>query len=52
VPGAFLCHGFGSRGLLYAPLAAQLLADQILNLPELLPASLSSLFHEHLPGNT
>lgn len=50
-PGVFLCHGFGSRGLLYAPLAAQLLADQILNLPEPLPTSLSSLFREHLRGN-
>lgn len=51
-PEVFLCHGFGSRGLLYAPLAGQLLADQILNLPEPLPTSLSSLFREYLPRNT
>lgn len=37
----FVSLGHGSRGLLYAPLAAQLLADRIFGLPEVLPISLS-----------
>ncbi len=38
----FVNLGHGSRGVLYAPLAAQLLADRIFDLPEVLPASLSA----------
>lgn len=40
----FLNLGYGSRGLLYAPLAAQILADRICGLPEPLPDVLSQLF--------
>lgn len=44
-PGTiYLNLGHGSRGLLYAPLAAQLLADRICGLPEPLPDVLSDLF--------
>lgn len=41
--GAWLNLGYGSRGLLYAPLFGQWLADRICGLPEPLPAALSLL---------
>lgn len=41
--GLFLCLGFASRGVLYAPLAGQLLADRLLGLPEPLPHQLAEL---------
>lgn len=37
LPGLYLCTGFGSRGLSYAPLAAELLAAQICDEPRPLP---------------
>ncbi|WP_410343735.1 tRNA (5-methylaminomethyl-2-thiouridine)(34)-methyltransferase MnmD [Thioalkalivibrio sp.] len=40
----FLNLGYGSRGLLYAPLAAQVLADRICGLPEPLPDTLAQRF--------
>lgn len=40
IPRLFVNLGYGSRGLLYAPLAAHLLADRIFGLPEALPAPL------------
>ncbi len=40
----FLNLGYGSRGLLYAPLGAQIIADRICGLPEPLPDVLSQLF--------
>jgi tRNA 5-methylaminomethyl-2-thiouridine biosynthesis bifunctional protein len=40
----FLDIGYGSRGLLYAPLGAQMLADRICGLPEPLPDTLAELF--------
>jgi tRNA 5-methylaminomethyl-2-thiouridine biosynthesis bifunctional protein len=42
--GAWLNLGYGSRGLLYAPLLGQWLADRICGLPEPLPAALGALF--------
>jgi tRNA 5-methylaminomethyl-2-thiouridine biosynthesis bifunctional protein len=42
--GVFLNIGYGSRGLLYAPLGAQMLADRICGLPEPLPDLLGELF--------
>jgi len=42
-PRIFIHLGLGSRGVLYAPLAAQLLADRIFGLPEVLPGPLSYL---------
>jgi tRNA 5-methylaminomethyl-2-thiouridine biosynthesis bifunctional protein len=42
--GVWLNLGYGSRGLLYAPLLGQWLADRLCGLPEPLPASLSTLF--------
>jgi tRNA 5-methylaminomethyl-2-thiouridine biosynthesis bifunctional protein len=42
--GVWLNLGYGSRGLLYAPLLGQWLADHICGLPEPLPAALSALF--------
>jgi tRNA 5-methylaminomethyl-2-thiouridine biosynthesis bifunctional protein len=42
-PRVFFNLGHGSRGVLYAPLAAQLLADRMFGLPELLPAPLSEM---------
>ncbi|TVP92187.1 MAG: FAD-dependent oxidoreductase [Thioalkalivibrio sp.] len=41
IPRVFVSLGHGSRGLLYAPLAAQLLADRIFGLPEVLSVPLS-----------
>lgn len=40
IPRVFVSLGYGSRGLLYAPLAAQLLADRMFSLPEVVPMSL------------
>jgi len=42
-PRIFIHLGLGSRGVLYAPLAAQLLADRIFGLPEVLPGPLNDL---------
>ena len=42
-PRVFIHIGLGSRGVLYAPLAGQLLADRIFGLPEVLPEPLSEL---------
>jgi tRNA 5-methylaminomethyl-2-thiouridine biosynthesis bifunctional protein len=44
LPGIFLNLGYGSRGLLYAALGAQLLADRLSGLPEPLPDTLAQLF--------
>jgi tRNA 5-methylaminomethyl-2-thiouridine biosynthesis bifunctional protein len=43
-PGIFLNLGYGSRGLLYAALGAQWLADRLSGLPEPLPDTLAQLF--------
>lgn len=43
-PTVLLNLGYGSRGLLYAPLAAQLLADRLCGLPEPLEDTVSALF--------
>jgi len=40
VPGLFVCAGFGSRGLTWAPLAGRLLASWIADAPYPLPADL------------
>ena len=44
LPGIFLNLGYGSRGLLYAALGAQWLADRLSGLPEPLPDTLAQLF--------
>jgi tRNA 5-methylaminomethyl-2-thiouridine biosynthesis bifunctional protein len=43
----FLNIGYGSRGLLYAPLGAQMLADRICGLPEPLSDTLAERFSPH-----
>lgn len=44
LPRTFLNLGYGSRGLLYAALGAQWLADRLCGLPEPLPDTLARLF--------
>ena len=44
LPRIFLNLGYGSRGLLYAAVGAQLLADRLCGLPEPLPDTLAQLF--------
>lgn len=44
LPRIFLNLGYGSRGLLYAALGAQWLADRLCGLPEPLPDTLARLF--------
>ena len=44
LPRIFLNLGYGSRGLLYAALGAQWLADRLSGLPEPLPDTLAQLF--------
>ncbi|MBW4936365.1 bifunctional tRNA (5-methylaminomethyl-2-thiouridine)(34)-methyltransferase MnmD/FAD-dependent 5-carboxymethylaminomethyl-2-thiouridine(34) oxidoreductase MnmC [Marinobacter sp. F4206] len=41
VRGLYLCTGLGSKGLTYAPLLAEYLADRLSGQPECLPARLS-----------